>query len=181
MEQKRTLWIIAAVGVFLLVVLGAALILYSPAAHSTQTVAAIAPVKRPAANGWVSAPAVPAEQQHSEDQSDRKNRSTAGAAAFCRTVCGGWSRTRRRYDRYLAEYNRIRSGKKVSGSRRADGGRFHDNRPEYAQNSSRRAEHGRSRSRTERKSDRTGERTRYCARTCKNARKSVWQKKLNLR
>lgn len=34
MEQKRTLWIIAAVGVFLLVVIGAALILYSP----TQTV-----------------------------------------------------------------------------------------------------------------------------------------------
>lgn len=34
MEQKKTLWIIAAVGVFLLVVIGAALILYSP----TQTV-----------------------------------------------------------------------------------------------------------------------------------------------
>ena len=36
MEQKRTLWIIAAVGVFLLVVLGAALILYSPKATSGQ-------------------------------------------------------------------------------------------------------------------------------------------------
>lgn len=34
MEQKKTLWIIAGVGIFLLVVIGAALILYSP----TQTV-----------------------------------------------------------------------------------------------------------------------------------------------
>lgn len=37
MEQKRTLWIIAASGVFLLVVVGAALILYSPSLHNTQT------------------------------------------------------------------------------------------------------------------------------------------------
>ena len=36
MEQKRTLWIIAASGVFLLVVVGAALILYSPSLHNTQ-------------------------------------------------------------------------------------------------------------------------------------------------
>jgi len=39
MEQKRTLWIIAAVGIFLLAVLGAALILYSPV-HNTDTVVA---------------------------------------------------------------------------------------------------------------------------------------------
>lgn len=37
MEQKRTLWIIAASGIFLLVVVGAALILYSPSLHKNQT------------------------------------------------------------------------------------------------------------------------------------------------
>lgn len=36
MEQKRTLWVIAASGVFLLVVVGAALILYSPSVHKSQ-------------------------------------------------------------------------------------------------------------------------------------------------
>ena len=36
MEQKRTLWVIAASGVFLLVVVGAALILYSPSVHRAQ-------------------------------------------------------------------------------------------------------------------------------------------------
>lgn len=53
MEQKRTLWIIAAVGVFLLVVLGAALILYSPNSSSGR----IASVREPAKNGdsgWIS-------------------------------------------------------------------------------------------------------------------------------
>jgi hypothetical protein len=176
MEQKRTLWIIAAVGVFLLVVLGAALILYSPAAHSTQTVAAIAPVKRPAANGWVSAPAVPAEQQHSEDQSAAKTEapqeqqlSAAPSAADGVARVGDMTVISQNTTVYGLE-------KKSPAAGDADGGRFHDNRPEYAQNSSRRAEHGRSRSRTERKSDRTGERTRYCARTCKNARKSVCKK-----
>lgn len=39
MEQKRTLWIIAAVGVFLLVVVGAALILYSPSLHRNPAAA----------------------------------------------------------------------------------------------------------------------------------------------
>ena len=33
MEQKRTLWVVAAAGVFLLAVVGAALILYSPSLH----------------------------------------------------------------------------------------------------------------------------------------------------
>lgn len=33
MEQKKTLWIVAAAGIFLLVVVGAALILYSPSLH----------------------------------------------------------------------------------------------------------------------------------------------------
>lgn len=38
MEQKKTLWIVAAVGVFLLVVIGAALILYSPAVQNKSPV-----------------------------------------------------------------------------------------------------------------------------------------------
>lgn len=46
MEQKKTLWIIAAVGVFLLVVLGAAMILYPPSVRSAPAVATITPVER---------------------------------------------------------------------------------------------------------------------------------------
>ena len=46
MEQKKTLWIIAAVGLFLLVVLGAAMILYPPSARYTPAVASINPVER---------------------------------------------------------------------------------------------------------------------------------------
>ncbi len=53
MEQKRILWIIAAVGVFLLVVLGAALILYSPASQENRTLAR-ASDGNAAADGWVS-------------------------------------------------------------------------------------------------------------------------------
>lgn len=48
MEQKRTLWIVSAVGVFLLVVVGAALIMYSPAAKKSH-VTAPALTKSPAA------------------------------------------------------------------------------------------------------------------------------------
>ena len=36
MEQKRTLWIVAAAGIFLLAVVGAALILYSPSLHQSS-------------------------------------------------------------------------------------------------------------------------------------------------
>lgn len=50
MEQKRTLWIVAAVGVFLLVVVGAALILYSPALNQEQYQGNYNP-----AEGWVNA------------------------------------------------------------------------------------------------------------------------------
>ena len=53
MEQKRTLWIIAAVGVFLLVVLGAALILYSPTARANQTIASYQSGKN-TDSGWIS-------------------------------------------------------------------------------------------------------------------------------
>jgi|WetSurMetagenome_2_1015567.scaffolds.fasta_scaffold66335_1 cell division septation protein DedD len=57
MEQKRTLWIIAAVGIFLLVVFGAAAILYSPASRPARTITASAPVNKRNTSGWVSAPA----------------------------------------------------------------------------------------------------------------------------
>lgn len=48
MEQKRTLWVVAASGVFLLVVVGAAVILYSPSVSKSQAAqAAVNPN-----NGW---------------------------------------------------------------------------------------------------------------------------------
>jgi len=52
MEQKRTLWILAAVGVFLLVVLGAALISYSSTAKEGQNIA-VQDTEKPS-NGWIS-------------------------------------------------------------------------------------------------------------------------------
>ena len=53
MEQKKTLWIIAAVGAFLLVVIGAAAIVYSPAKLQTPTIASVSPVaKMPSNTGW---------------------------------------------------------------------------------------------------------------------------------
>ncbi|MCR5401445.1 MAG: SPOR domain-containing protein [Treponema sp.] len=53
MEQKRTLWIIAAVGVFLLFVLGAALIFYSPKANSDQFASA-QNTSKASDSGWIS-------------------------------------------------------------------------------------------------------------------------------
>ena len=58
MEQKKTLWIIAAVSVFLLVVMGAAMILYNPVLGSSKKAAGINPVEKVAqantssASGW---------------------------------------------------------------------------------------------------------------------------------
>ncbi|MBR1403933.1 MAG: SPOR domain-containing protein [Treponema sp.] len=50
MEQKKTLWIVAAAGIFLLVVVGAALILYSPSLHQSAPIqAGFDP-----ASGWIS-------------------------------------------------------------------------------------------------------------------------------
>lgn len=54
MEQKRTLWIIAATGIFLLVVIGAALILYSP---SMQT-KAVKQASFDSNMGWISTPKI---------------------------------------------------------------------------------------------------------------------------
>lgn len=54
MEQKKTLWIVAAAGIFLLVVVGAALIIYSPSLHNT-------PVQQASfdpATGWVNVSSV---------------------------------------------------------------------------------------------------------------------------
>lgn len=51
MEQKRTLWIIAAVGVFLLFVLGAAMIIYKPAISGSPMAASSSSQY---SNGWIS-------------------------------------------------------------------------------------------------------------------------------
>ena len=53
MEQKKTLWIIAAVGVFLLVVLGVPAILHYPSRNPVPAYASISPVeKSKASSGW---------------------------------------------------------------------------------------------------------------------------------
>ncbi len=50
MEQKKTLWIVAAAGIFLLVVVGAALILYSPSLHQgSEMMSGFDP-----STGWIS-------------------------------------------------------------------------------------------------------------------------------
>src|SRR5574344_227331 len=56
MEQKRIVWIIAAVGIFLLVIFGAAAILYSPSSRPVRT-AATTPVEKRNVSGWTTAPA----------------------------------------------------------------------------------------------------------------------------
>ena len=62
MEQKRLLWIIAATGVFLLVVLGAALIIYAPSARTPQTFASSTKnYNKDTVNGWISLSPAPAE------------------------------------------------------------------------------------------------------------------------
>ena len=53
MEQKKTLWIIAATGVFLLVVLGVPAILHYPSRNPVPAYASISPVEKKAAqSGW---------------------------------------------------------------------------------------------------------------------------------
>ena len=66
MEQKKTLWIIAAVGAFLLVVLGAAGLVYSPAKNTSPTIASVAPVTKHNNNtdsGWTNTPATTTNQE----------------------------------------------------------------------------------------------------------------------
>lgn len=63
MDQKKTLWIIAAAGAFLLAVLGAAVIIYSPSKKSSYT--AQTPIEQTAApvtsSGWTTTTSSPAE------------------------------------------------------------------------------------------------------------------------
>lgn len=58
MEQKKTLWIIAAVGAFLLVVLGTAgFFYYSPANKNVPTIARVSPnVNNNSSSGWTNPP-----------------------------------------------------------------------------------------------------------------------------
>ncbi len=69
MEQKRTLWIVAAVGVFLLVVLGAALILYTPQSKQATIANSRVTNSSTASNGWISlAPSVPLQTPTNPDE-----------------------------------------------------------------------------------------------------------------
>lgn len=69
MEQKRTLWIVAAVGVFLLVVLGAALILYTPQSKQATIANSRATNSSTASNGWISlAPSAPLQNSTNPDE-----------------------------------------------------------------------------------------------------------------
>ncbi|MBR5401075.1 MAG: SPOR domain-containing protein [Treponema sp.] len=71
MEQKKTLWIIAAVSVFLLVVFGAAMILYNPTARSNAKIASVKPVEKSnqAPSGWTNESA----QQNAQTSSPQVN------------------------------------------------------------------------------------------------------------
>lgn len=69
MEQKRTLWIVAAVGVFLLVVLGAALILYTPQSKQATIANSRVTNSSTASNGWISlAPSAPPQTSTNPDE-----------------------------------------------------------------------------------------------------------------
>lgn len=69
MEQKRTLWIVAAVGVFLLVVLGAALILYTPQSKQATIANSRVTNSNTASNGWISlAPSAPLQTSTNTDE-----------------------------------------------------------------------------------------------------------------
>lgn len=69
MEQKRTLWIVAAVGVFLLVVLGAALILYTPQSKQATIANSRETNSSTASNGWISlAPSAPLQTPTNPDE-----------------------------------------------------------------------------------------------------------------
>ena len=74
MEQKKTLWIIAAVSVFLLVVMGAAMILYNPSIGASRKVASIKPVEKTAQassqSGWTNSTTVEPAATSSPQVSD---------------------------------------------------------------------------------------------------------------
>lgn len=83
MEQKRTLWVIAAVGVFLLVVLGAALMLYAPQTRTVQTIAGSRGNNNgTASNGWISlAPSSPSQGRPYDFQADNRSEQNPFASA----------------------------------------------------------------------------------------------------
>ncbi len=96
MEQKRLLWIIAAVGVFLLVVLGAALMIYSPATKNPQSIAAANSGNKNTSNGWISLAPAQAEapetafaamsdQKLSDDENEDSDYNTENAASSVRS------------------------------------------------------------------------------------------------
>ena len=77
MEQKNTLWILAAAGAFLLVVLGAACIMFSNSKTPVPVMANVAPVeKRTTDTGWIAPPQTqnaassPIEYNHSPVTTD---------------------------------------------------------------------------------------------------------------
>ena len=61
MEQKKTLWIIAAVGVFLLVVLGVPAVLHYPSRKPVPAYASISPVEKKTPQGGWTKPAATSE------------------------------------------------------------------------------------------------------------------------
>ncbi len=69
MEQKKTLWILVGVGIFLAIVIGSACIFYTPSAHSVPTVTNISPVEKAGTSGWVqnsSNTSLPEESENNE-------------------------------------------------------------------------------------------------------------------
>lgn len=67
MEQKKTLWIIAAVGIFLLVVLGGAAIVYRPSMKGTPIIASAKNTDKQASTSWSNQP----ENQNSNTEIQR--------------------------------------------------------------------------------------------------------------
>ena len=75
MEQKKTLWIIAAVGVFLLVVLGVPAILHYPSRNPVPAYASISPVEKKTSQGGWTKPAseVEAAKEETEGTEEKKD------------------------------------------------------------------------------------------------------------
>lgn len=73
MEQKKTLWIIAATGLFLLVVIGAAIILYSPGNNPTPVIASVPVPPQTPSGGWTM-PLQPSDNQENSALSQNEGR-----------------------------------------------------------------------------------------------------------
>lgn len=66
MEQKKILWAVAAAGAFLLVVIGAAMIIYNPFSRSKTSVTSVYPIEKNNSNGWVK-PSIELNDNHFND------------------------------------------------------------------------------------------------------------------